>query len=95
MKLTETEAIDFESLIVRKNELIRLLTDSNANDYETADEDTVKGWFIGLVNTLITFSFEEYRMRKELSKKYNLPYSFIYDSGYIFTKETSTSEQTN
>lgn len=95
MKLTESEAINFESIIIRKNELIRLLTDSNANDYESADEETVKGWFISLVNTLVTFSFEEYRMRKEISKKYNLPYSFIYKEGQVFTEATCPFKETN
>lgn len=87
MILTESEAINFEAIIYRKNKLIELLTDTNANDYSTADEDTVKGWFISLVNNLIEFSFEEYKMRKEISEKYSLPYSFEYKDGQVFTKD--------
>lgn len=93
MLLSDDERTEFESVIVRKRELIRLLTDTKANDYNSTNESVVKGWFISLSNALISYSIEEYRLRKELSKKYNLPYEFSYSNGEIFYRENTLLNQ--
>lgn len=87
MLLSDNERTEFESVLVRKRELVRLLTDPKANDYNSTNESVARGWFISLSNALISYSIEEYRLRKELSKKYNLPYEFLYSDGEIFYSE--------
>lgn len=87
MKLEVNEVLDFESVMSGKTEIIRLLTDPTANDYEDAEDEKVQGWFINLANLLISYSIKEHDLRKELSEKYGLPYSFLYKDGEIFTAE--------
>lgn len=93
MLLSDSERTEFESVIVRKRELIRLLTDPKANDYNSTNESVVRGWFISLSNALISYSIEEYRLRKELSERYNLPYEFSYSNGEIFYRENTLLSQ--
>ena len=84
-RLTEEERKDASYIITGLNTTLNYL--KTIQDFSSLNEDQMKQYWEGICDVFIANRMEEYKWRKDISEKYDLPYTFISRNGDLLIEE--------
>lgn len=90
IKLDENDRLDINTFIEIINTSNKLM--SEVDGLEDANEETALEYYSGCAQALVEARVSLHMMRKEISKKYNVPYNFISRNGNLLIEEERKDE---
>lgn len=89
-KLSEDEKTDALYIITGLNTSLEYLR--TIQDFSILDEQQMADYWAGICDTFIEARMNEYKWRKEISQKYEVPYTFISRNGDLLIDEPREEE---
>lgn len=85
LKLTENERVDAQYIIIGLNTSLEYL--HKLQDFSQLTEEQMRQYWEGICDVFIEARMNEYKWRKDISSKYNLPYTFISRNGDLLLED--------
>lgn len=89
-KLNETEKTDAMYIITGLNTSLEYLR--TIQDFSILTEQQMVDYWAGICDAFIEARMNEYKWRKEISQKYEVPYTFISRDGDLLIEEPQAEE---
>lgn len=89
-KLSEDEKTDALYIITGLNTSLEYLR--TIQDFSILDEQQMADYWAGICDAFIEARMNEYKWRKEISQKYEVPYTFISRNGDLLIDEPREEE---
>ena len=89
-RLSEDEKTDALYIITSLNTSLEYLR--TIQDFSILDEQQMADYWAGICDAFIEARMNEYKWRKEISQKYEVPYTFISRNGDLLIDEPQEEE---
>lgn len=89
-RLSEDEKADALYIITSLNTSLEYLR--TIQDFSILDEQQMADYWAGICDAFIEARMNEYKWRKEISQKYEVPYTFISRNGDLLIDEPQEEE---
>jgi hypothetical protein len=90
-KLNENEKTDAMYIITSLNTTLEYLR--TIQDFSALNEQQMADYWAGICDAFVEARINEYRWRKEISQKYEVPYTFISRNGDLLIEEPQEEEE--